>query len=138
MSIKMSGYISNGYAGMVNGDTISDNASVLNQQMRAVEDEDLHQTMQKVIPMRDSLASSKRLDSVKKIQNEPGLPPMPATSQGKPIQGRAIEVQTDLSMLTMEQYSQGNAQGYNSKAFNKTHGFNNNQNQDTADKDRIS
>ena len=67
MSIKMSGYISNGYAGMVNGDTISDNASVLNQQMRAVEDEDLHQTMQKVIPMRDSLASSKRLDSVKKI-----------------------------------------------------------------------
>ena len=34
--------------------------------------------------------------------------------------GRTIEVQTDLSMVTMEQYSQG----YNSKAFmNKTHEY---------------
>ena len=67
--------------------------------------------------MRDSLAQSNNQSSIRKLQNEPGLPPMPSTSQGKPEPGRTIEVQTDLSMVTMEQYSQG----YNSKAFmNKT------------------
>lgn len=59
---------------------------------------------------------------------------MPLTSQGKPTNapGRTIEVQTDLSMVTMEQYSQG----YNSKAFmNKTQGF---LNKTSGDKDEIS
>ena len=51
----MSGYISRDNAG--NGDTISDNASVLNQPMRDADKEDLTQTMQKVHPMRDSLAN---------------------------------------------------------------------------------
>ena len=81
--------------------------------------------MQKVHPMRESIAVSNNQSSIRKIQNEPGLPPMPSTSQGQPVKpGRTIEVQTELSMVTMEQYSQG----YNSKAFmNKTQGFMNSQ-----------
>ena len=86
--------------------------------------------MQKVHPMRESIAASNK-SQVRKIQNEPGLPPVPATSQGQPARpGRTIEVQTELSMVTMEQYSQY-SQGYNSKAFmNKTQGFQNDNERD--------
>jgi len=121
----MSGYIGNN-ALTNNNDAISDNASYLNQPMRDADKEDYNQTMQRAHPMRDSIAaSSNHQGSIRKLQNEPGLPPMPQTSQGNPNlgPGRTIEVLTDLSMVTMEQYSQG----YNSKAFmNKTQGFNNN------------
>ena len=92
----MSGYIDNAMNMNNNNDAVSDNASVLNQPMRDADKEDYNQTMQKVHPMRDSLAAgSHGRGSIRKIQNEPGLPPMPATSQGKPPQpqpGRTIEV----------------------------------------------
>ena len=58
------------------------------------------------------------------IQAHQHLPPNPVTVTPKAVEakmsnpGRTIEVQTDLSMVTMEQYSQGN-----SKAFNKTTDF---------------
>lgn len=62
-------------------------------------------------------------NSINSVQKSPiakSLPPLPATATPE-NHGRTIEVQTDLSMVTMEQYSQG----YNSKAFmNKTHEFN--------------
>ena len=47
------------------------------------------------------------------------LPPLPATATPKHNIGRTIDVQTDLSMVTMEQYSQGNSKAI----MNKTHDF---------------
>lgn len=107
-------------------DVVSDNASVLNQPMRNADKEDHTMAMQKGNPMRESIG--KAMSNRQHLQHfqtvEAALPPMPATAtpqKQKPHLGRTIEVQTDLSMVTMEQYSQG----YNSKAFmNRTNEFN--------------
>jgi len=91
-------------------DSISDNASVLNQPMRRADKEDAHQTMQKVNPMKDSIGRSARRPV-----------PLPATAtESVKEMGRTIEVQTDLSMVTMEQYSQVSKRG---GVMNRTHGF---------------
>lgn len=96
-------------------EAISDNASVINQVLRRPDFEDKNMTMQKGNPMRDSHQQSIHGQSQPQFMMQP-----PATASPTRQVGRTIEVQTDLSMVTMEMYSQG----YNSKAFmNKTHEF---------------
>ena len=73
--------------------------------------------------MRESLGKTMGQSPHQKFHTmDAALPPLPATARSPVINnhGRTIEVQTELSMVTMEQYSQG----YNSKAFmNRTNDF---------------
>ena len=125
MSVKNNGPFTSAH------DLISDNTSMINQPLPDADKEDHNMTMQKGNPMRDSMGKSAR-KPVKEASiqaSDAALPPLPATANQKQI-GKAIEVQTDLSMVTMEQYSQG----YNSKAFmNKTHDFKDAANQNNQD-----
>ena len=83
--------------------------------------------MQRGNPMRESIAGngpaakeSKADTILDDSRHRLALSPPQKPPVGKSHFGRTIEVQTDLSMVTMEQYSQG----YNSKAFmNKTHEY---------------
>ena len=91
---------------------ISDNASVMNQPMRFADKEDYTEMMQNANPMRHSIMGNININYQNSAMGPP-LPPMPATSHKN--EPRTIEVQTELSMVTMEQYSQG----YASNAFQK-------------------
>ena len=86
---------------------ISDNASVMNQPMRFADKEDYTEMMQNANPMRHSIMGMGNINiNYQNSVMSPPLPPMPATSH-TPLKNepRTIEVQTELSMVTMEQYS---------------------------------
>ena len=78
---------------------ISDNASVMNQPMRFADKEDYTEMMQNANPMRHSIMGNININYQNSAMGPP-LPPMPATSHKN--EPRTIEVQTELSMVTME------------------------------------
>lgn len=74
--------------------------------MRSADKEDQQEAMQKANPMRESIVDNpvreRKVDSILHDSEAKLTPAPPKPPVGKAHFGRTIEVQTDLSMVTME------------------------------------